>query len=157
VKLYRGIIGAVIQVLAVNFVVTSTVSIVLQMAVLALLAFSLSMKSKKKFRLHGTIMLVVVLLHLSSIFLVMVPSLIGFVIAPEGFNVSNATSALTLVHASAGISAAALGIGLVSAWRLNIDVVPCFKRKRIMDVTFALWLIAIAIGVYLYLVIIQAI
>jgi len=63
---------------------------------------------------------------------------------------------VTLVHVSAGLLAALLGIWLVGSWHLKADLQPCFRKKRVMDAAFILWSLAIVLGIYLYLAIIQA-
>jgi hypothetical protein len=63
----------------------------------------------------------------------------------------------TLIHVFAGLLAALLGVWLVSSWHLQTSLQTCFKKKRLMDVTLGLWLLAIVLGVVLYLAIIQAV
>jgi hypothetical protein len=59
-----------------------------------------------------------------------------------------------LVHASFGVAADLLGIGLVASWRLRAQLKTCFSKKRIMRLTLALWVIAFVLSFILYLKII---
>jgi uncharacterized membrane protein YozB (DUF420 family) len=136
---------------------TSTISMIIQLVVLAILVIAIVLKNQKRFRQHGIAVLGAVVLHLISIFVVMIPSFSGFFAAPELINYADPFVALTIIHVIAGVVAAGLGIWLVGAWHLKNDFQICFKNKRIMDITFVLWLLSIVLGVVLYLKIIGAI
>jgi uncharacterized membrane protein YozB (DUF420 family) len=87
----------------------------------------------------------------------MIPSFGRFFGMPSSVNYADPLVIATLVHVSAGLLAAVLGIWLVGSWHLQKDLQPCFRRKRFMDVTFTLWSTAIVLGIVLYLAIIQAV
>jgi len=56
------------------------------------------------------------------------------------------------IHAVAGTIALILGLFVVITWLLRVsDIAACFKRKRLMDVTFILWLISLMFGIVTYL------
>ena len=56
------------------------------------------------------------------------------------------------IHAVTGSIVLVLGLFLVIAWLVRIsEIAVCFKRKRLMDVTFALWVISTIFGIILYL------
>jgi uncharacterized membrane protein YozB (DUF420 family) len=135
----------------------STVSMIIQLVVFTLLIVAIVLKYQKKFRYHGITMFSAVVLHLISILAVMTPSISEFFAVPELINYADSFVMLTMVHIIAGILAAGLGIWLVSVWHLKTNMQTCFKNKRIMDITFVLWLLSIVLGVVLYLKIIQAI
>jgi uncharacterized membrane protein YozB (DUF420 family) len=135
--------------------IQSTISFVIQLVVLGLLLSAIFLKSQKKYRQHGTVMLSAVVLHIISIVIVMVPSLGAFFSMPGSVNFTNTLVIVTLVHVSAGVLAVLCGIWLVSSWHLKTDLQTCFKKKLIMDATFVLWLLAIILGIVLYLSIIQ--
>jgi uncharacterized membrane protein YozB (DUF420 family) len=135
----------------------STISLGIQIVVLGLLLTAVFLKTQKKYKLHGTVMLSAVVLHIISILVVMVPSFGAFFSAPSSVDYANIFTILTLVHVSSGLLAALLGIWLVSSWHFQTNLQPCFGRKRFMDVTIVLWSLAIALGIVLYLAIIQAI
>lgn len=135
----------------------STVSLVIQIVVLALLIGAIVLKSQKKFRQHGITMLSAVALHITSILAVMIPSLAAFFGAPDLISYADVFVIFTLIHVAAGVTAALLGVWLVSAWHLQTNMQTCFKKKRLMDATLVLWLLAIILGIVLYLKIIAVI
>ncbi|MCW4019077.1 MAG: DUF420 domain-containing protein [Candidatus Bathyarchaeota archaeon] len=143
--------------MALTFYAASTISFIIQIVVLALLIGALILKNQKKFRQHGILMLTAVVLHLISIFVVMVPSLAAFFGSPDALSFADAYVSITAVHAFAGVISSVLGVWLVSAWHLQKDIQGCFRKKKVMDITFVLWLLSIVLGVILYLRIIQAI
>jgi hypothetical protein len=102
-------------------------------------------------------MLSAVVLHIISILTVMVPSLAAFVGVPELINFADPLIVVTFIHVAAGLLAALLGIYLVGSWHLQKSLQTCFKNKPVMDVTIALWLLAIFLGITLYLVIVGAV
>ncbi len=135
----------------------STVSMIIQLVVLAILIIAIMLKNQKRFRQHGIAVLIAVVLHLVSIFAVMTPSFSGFFAAPELINYTDLFVILTIVHVITGILAAGLGVWLVAEWHLKTDIKTCFKNKRIMDITFVLWTVSIVLGIVLYLKIAQII
>jgi len=137
--------------------VNPTISLGIQMIVLGLLISGYFLKRQKKYRQHGIIMLSAVVLHILSILVVMVPSFAAYFGDPSSVNFADILVITTLIHVSAGLLAALLGVWLVSSWHLQVSMQTCFRKKRVMDVTLGLWLLAIFLGVVLYLAIIQTI
>ena len=137
--------------------VASTISLGIQIVVLGLLISSVFLKSQKRYRQHGFTMLSAVVLHIISIMVVMVPSFGLFFSMPGTVNFTDILVIVTLIHVSAGLLAAVLGIWLVGSWHLKADLQTCFRNKRIMDVTFVLWSLAIVLGIAIYLAIIQVV
>ena len=136
--------------------VESTVSMGIQIIVLGLLMGAVFLKIRKKYRQHGIVMLSAVVLHLISIIAVMGPSFAKFV--DTGLiNFSDELVMVTFVHFFAGLIAALLGVWLVGSWHLKVDVQDCFRKKRVMYVTIILWILAILLGIFLYLVIVRVI
>jgi uncharacterized membrane protein YozB (DUF420 family) len=75
---------------------------------------------------------------------------------PDLINFADTLVIVTFIHVSSGLLAAMLGIWLVSSWHLKTELQNCFRKKRVMDVTFTLWSLSIVLGIILYLAIIQA-
>jgi len=134
--------------------IIATVSLIVQIAVLFLLLGGYTFKKIKKFRQHGITMLTAVVFHSAVILTWMIWSLLSF-FGSGSINFGDVIVVVTLVHAFTGIVAELLGIWLVTSWRLRANMQTCFKKKRIMLVTLILWLIALSLGIILYLVIIQ--
>jgi uncharacterized membrane protein YozB (DUF420 family) len=133
----------------------ATISLVVEVVVLVLLFGGYSLKRMKKFRQHGITMLTAVVLHTVMILAWMIPSFSSFFRSPSSTNLADIIVVTTLVHAFMGIATDILGIWLVASWRLQADMKTCFAKKRIMRVTLTLWLIALVLGIILYLKIIQ--
>lgn len=138
-------------------ILESTISLSVEMIALGLLISGYLLKRQKKYRHHGLGMLSALALHIVAILFVMVPSLAAFLSVPSSVNFADILVIVTLVHVSAGLLAAVLGVWLVGSWHLQQSLQTCFRKKRVMDVTLSLWLLAIALGLVLYLVIIQVI
>jgi uncharacterized membrane protein YozB (DUF420 family) len=122
--------------------------------VLGLLLCGLWLKTRKKFRQHGTVMLIAVVLHAAMILAWMIPRFNLFV-SPGSLDLADIITVIIFVHTFMGIMTTILGIWLVVAWRLKADVKPCFAKKRYMLVTITLWLTALVLGIILYLKILQ--
>jgi len=136
--------------------VESTISLGIQLVVLALLIGALFLKSKNKYRQHGIVMFSAVVLHIVSILAVMVPSFRAYV-GPGVINFSDIWAIVTFVHVSTGLIAVLVGIWLVGSWHLKTDIKQCFRKKRFMDATLILWLLSILLGIMLYMVIVGSI
>lgn len=133
------------------YTLIATASLIVQIVVFVLLVVGFYYKRRQKFRWHGIVMASAVVLHLVTIFAVMIPSFVLAIvpefIIPEPLML---VSMAGLFHGVFGIAAVGLGIYLVAAWGFRRDVQGCFKRKRIMDLTITVWLIALLLGFLIY-------
>jgi uncharacterized membrane protein YozB (DUF420 family) len=94
-----------------------------------------------------------IVLHTVSIFLIMVPSLLSMVNPSSHLLVNLLTgfALLVVTHATVGSLVEIMGIWLVATWLPNrAGVEKCFKRKNVMRVTIALWLLELILGIYIY-------
>ena len=127
-----------------------TISAVVEVIVLALLLYGYLLNKRLMFKQHGKVMAWAVVLHLITIFAIMVPSFVLAVIQeyilPHVFGI---ISILSLIHVPIGITAASLGVWFVVAWRRQ-GLKGCFNRKRKMLLTMIIWLVSILIGLILY-------
>jgi hypothetical protein len=121
----------------------------LQIVFLAVVFVSLVFKRQKNFRLHGITMLVAVVLHLISVFVVMIPSYASL-LPQVSQNIMNAPVATVLVHGVIGILTVALSIWIVASWRLRQSLKYCMPKKKAMRVTLILWVITIILAILLY-------
>ena len=128
-----------------------TTSLAVQIAVLFMLVYGYLLKRKQKYRQHGLIMATALIVHLTVILLVMIPSFV-YSILPDYIQTSptEAVSIVGLIHGIAGPLTAALGIWLVAAWLFKKDINSCFGRKKVMLTTISLWMITLILGVILY-------
>ena len=121
-----------------------------QIITLIIILVSLYYKKKGKIRLHGATMGVAVILHILTFLLVMGPTF------SQSFTFFSTETSLLLVqttwiHAVPGATALLLAIFLVTKWAVqSSNIAPCYKRKRIMDVTLMLWVLSLAFGIATY-------
>jgi uncharacterized membrane protein YozB (DUF420 family) len=121
-------------------------NLVLQIVTLAVLFVGLGLKQKGKFAFHGSTMLVAVVLNAVSFFWVMWPAFLGY-----DYSVLNhPVKIVSLIHGVLGGVAEVLGVFLVVSWGVQRKVQSCIRRKTVMRVTIALWVIALILGIVLY-------
>ena len=127
--------------------ISPQVNAAFQIIILVLLVAGIGVKLKKKFHLHGVLMLVAVILNLFSFFLIMFPSLLRMeIIVTQPFQTVSLTA---LIHSSVGLVSMILGVWLVGSWHLQSPK-TCFKNKRLMRVTSILWIVVLLGGFLLY-------
>jgi len=127
------------------------VNLLIQIISFLLILIGFGYKIKKKFKIHGYVMGVAIVLHLVFFVIAMWPSFSGEF---EFFTTSTSLMGVQAmwIHAVAGTTALILGLFVVITWLLRVsDIAACFKRKRLMDVTFILWLISLIFGIVTYL------
>ena len=128
------------------------INLIVQIVMFLIIAISLVYKNKNKFKIHGGLMGIAVILHVISFLAVMLPSF------NDGYDYfTTATSDLgvqtTWIHAIPGTIAMILGIVLVGAWALrSSNIAACRRRKRLMDITTLFWFISLIFGIATYIV-----
>lgn len=121
------------------------VNLVFQIVVLAVFSVSLMLKSKRKLYLHGITMLIALVFNTASFAVVMLPSSLRL-------NYSfNLFSLVTITHVILGALAESFAVWLVASWHLQSSFQSCMKRKKIMRVTMVLWLMALLLGILVYI------
>ncbi len=138
-------------ILGTNAHLGADINLILQIIMFVIIFISLFYKKKRKFKIHGGLMAIAVILHVITFLTVMGPPFF------ESFDYYiNATSDLrvqtTLAHAIPGAIVMILGIVLVGAWALRpSNLAKCSRMKRIMDITTVLWFISLIFGIATYL------
>ena len=128
-----------------------TASLLIQIIVLSLLIAGYMMKRKLRFRQHGIIMATALILHLSVVFYVMIPSLVLAVIqeyiipAPLGI-----ISLVSIIHGILGAITITLAVWIVASWRFQKSIQGCVKRKNYMLKTLTVWIATLIFGITLY-------
>ena len=133
-------------------VLQTDINLILQIIMFLIIVVSLIYKKKMKFKIHGGLMAIAVILHVLSLLAVMGPS---FSAGYEYFTTSTSDLGVqtTWIHAIPGATALILGIILVGAWALRpSDIAACSRRKRIMDITILLWLVSLIFGIASYII-----
>jgi len=125
-------------------------NLVLQVVILALLLASYTFKRKGRFLSHGVLMLIALVLNLVSFALVMGPSLISLepVIMMSALE---KRSIVIVLHATFGSVADVLAVFILASWRLRPGTAYCIKRKKVMRMAFMFWLVALSLGILVYL------
>ncbi len=130
---------------------TAFINLILQIAILVMLAAAVWFKSKGIFRKHGALMTAAVILNLVSFITVMGPSFAGSV--SSNFATQPPYSyPVTLIHIVFGSISLVSSIWLVGAWHLQSSTEGCVRRKQIMRITITLWTVALLLGIALYII-----
>jgi uncharacterized membrane protein YozB (DUF420 family) len=133
-------------------VLQTDVNLILQIVMFLIIVIGLVYKNKNKFKIHGGLMGIAVILHVLSLLAVMLPS---FNNNYEYFTTETSTLGVqtTWIHAVPGAIAMIMGIILVGAWALRpSNLAACSRMKRLMDITVLLWLISLTFGIATYIV-----
>lgn len=126
------------------------INLIMHLAMFLIIGVGLIFKYKRKFKIHGSMMGIAVILHVISFVTVMGPSFSG---GYEFLTTSTSEPGVQTIwiHAIPGAIAMLLGIFLVGAWSVRpSNVAACSRRKRIMDVTITLWLLSLIFGIVSY-------
>jgi uncharacterized membrane protein YozB (DUF420 family) len=134
-----------------DYFLIAQINLVLQVAIVAILVTSYLVKRRGKFLQHGVMMAAGIALSMVSFLLVMGPSLYSLGLGGSLFeNLPFNTSVTVVLHASFGSVAEILGLWIVASWRFKLDYQLCVKRKKVMRVTFLLWLTSLLLGIALF-------
>jgi uncharacterized membrane protein YozB (DUF420 family) len=133
--------------------IDATISLAIQIIVLVLLIIAWTLKNRKMFRQHGITMTAAVVLHIITIWYVMIPSFTSFTASPGTSLELSPIVIVSFIHVALGFITLALGIWLAISWHFKTELQTCFNNKKLMKPTLALWLITIGLGVTLYIVI----
>lgn len=131
-------------------VLRTDINLLMQIVMFLIIVISLTYKKKMKFKIHGGLMGIAMILHVISLLAVMGPSFSQsfehFITATSDFGVQT-----TWIHAVPGAIALILGIVLVGGWAMRpSNIMACSRRKRMMDITILLWLVSLIFGIAAY-------
>jgi len=134
-----------------NSALITDVNLVIQIVSFLIISIAIGYKIKKKYRIHGVLMGIGVILHLVFFAVAMWPSFSG---AFDFFTTSTFLLGVQTmwIHAIPGLINIILGLYVLVSWLLNVsDISRCFKKKRVMDVILVSWLLSLFFGVVTYL------
>lgn len=131
-----------------NAVFLSDVDLLVQLAILVVLVLGFSFKRRGVYLKHGETMGIAVALHTFTIFAIMMPSLLALTDSFE-----NLLAELVIFsHAVLGSLVELLGLYLVVAWvSHHQEVKVCLGNKKFMKPTMILWLLELALGIIVYI------
>ena len=128
-----------------------TANLTIQIVILFLLVYGYFLKRKLKFRQHGITMSTALILHLSTVFYIMIPSFIWAVIpeyiVPTPLAIA---SVVGIIHGILGATTLMLGVFIVASWRFSKNIQGCIKRKKYMLKTLTVWIATLIFGIALY-------
>jgi len=85
-----------------------------------------------------------------SFLLIMGPAF--FIIVENGFAQKPILlSTVTIIHASLGGITLATGIWITGSWHLQTSIVNCVKKRKIMRYLIITWILALTMGITLYM------
>lgn len=124
-------------------------NLVFQIIILALLFAGLILKKRRSYFLHGSTMMIAAILNAASFMLVMGPSILnlGQLVVDKPLNI---ISVATMAHGMLGAVAEILAVWIVVSWRLRSSTKRCARKRKTMQVTLVLWVIALFLGIWLY-------
>jgi uncharacterized membrane protein YozB (DUF420 family) len=127
------------------------VNLALQVIMFVIIIISLFYKYRMKFKIHGVLMGIAVILHILTFLTVMGPIFFGHFSEFVDY-ISYPEIQTTWIHAIPGAIAIIMGILLVGLWALRpSNIAACSRRKRLMDVTVLLWLVSLIFGIATYI------
>ncbi len=131
-------------------VLIATLNLIVEIITLSIVVFGYIMKRKLRFIQHGKLMLVAVVMQSISFLLIMGPAF--FIIVENGFAQRPILlSTVTIVHASLGATALSTGIWITGSWHLQTSIVNCVKKRNIMRYLIITWILALTMGITLYM------
>jgi uncharacterized membrane protein YozB (DUF420 family) len=133
-----------------NIVLISSMNLVIQIITLSTVISGYILKRKQRLTGHGTLMAVAVIMQFFSFLLVMAPAFFSLV---ENGLVQRPVLllAVTIIHVILGGVALTAGIWIASSWHFQSSIVNCIKRKPIMRYLFVIWIMALILGITLYM------
>ena len=134
------------------YLFVATVSLAFELVVLALIIVGFGLKRRMSFRKHGFTMLTALVVHLTDVGAIMLPS---FIVGLVPITLKKPTSLIGLFspfHAAVGSVTAILGIWIVCTWRLRESTKFCAPKRKLMLATFTLWLISLSLGIIFYFI-----
>jgi uncharacterized membrane protein YozB (DUF420 family) len=124
----------------------STLNLILQFVILGVLAFGILRVKKGRLAMHGYIAFAAVSLNTLSIIVVMLPS-VSRIMAGASLN---SFTMIVAAHSLLGFIVEALGAYIVLRWRFQVPGFTCWKMKGLMKVLAALWTVSVALGAFVY-------
>ena len=127
------------------------INLILQVVMFGVIVLGIVYKAQKKFKKHGQIMGVALILHILSFVAMMGP--VFFTDLDGLITYTGLLEVQTMwIHAISGVVSMALGTTVVVMWaRKPLNIAGCAKRKRVMDLVTVLWLVSLIFGAVTYM------
>ena len=133
----------------------SEINLLIQTLILFILLVSFVFKIKRKFVIHGTLMLITVIFAIFA-FLFLSPSLISekATTLPNyilQFFDSPLLFTLFIFHTIITIFTVLLGVWVVCAWRFRAELF-CAPKRKIMKLIFIIWILGYILGILIFFI-----
>ena len=127
------------------------INLAIQFLILVVFLTSLVFKWKKRYFIHGTLMLVAVISYLTSFvwFMSYIASKYTATEVMDAFFANSLTLSVFAIHTLLGVLSGLLAIWILGSWRLR-SIQFCTKNKKKMRYTAILWISSYITGVLLY-------
>lgn len=125
------------------------VAFLMEIALIAVVLVGFSIARNRRYFRHGQIMAVALVLHLGTILLIMIPSMV----TNYALLLTSGVGSIEIIaHAALGSITAVLAVILVLTWVTKpLSELACRRRKQLMKPTLILWLLSLALGIAFYL------
>ncbi len=133
------------------FLLVASLTLFLQIGVLFLIVEGYLFKKQQKFRAHGFSMFSGVVLHLTTILIIMIPSFIEGLLPRVVGSFFDPISVLSIAHVIVGSISVALGVWIVGFWRFSKSLQFCAPKRSWMKFTIRIWIVTLLLGFLLYL------
>jgi uncharacterized membrane protein YozB (DUF420 family) len=134
--------------MAIDIRTLAATNLLIQLVLIALVLGSVWLARKRKVLRHCTIIRGAVVVQIAAILAIMLPSLLGYV---ENVPLIPFLYPELLIHHALGL------VLIITFFYVNLEVGhvihPLFKRKNVMRFALAVWLVALALGINIYLTI----
>lgn len=98
---------------------------------------------------HGFLSIIAIALTLATVFYIMIPSFIDNFVSISNFSFVQST--VVWLHAVLGVAAIVLGLIIIFSWVTHsLGELGCTRMWRLMIPTFAVWALALALGLLIH-------
>ena len=126
-------------------------NMLLQVFIFAILIYGTYIVKKKDFKKHCPLLTLAVALNAISIIFVMGPSFVTMVTALQFSAFLQPLVLISTFHSVIGVIVEVLGMLVILRMKNVIPVIPGFRNmKETMVLTMRMWLIAMILGIYIY-------
>ena len=131
-------------------ILETDINLLLQIIIVIVLLIGLYGR-KRKVKMHTGIMVAATLAKFATFLAFMGPVFFENL----NFFVNFTSQSISyLVHAFTGAITLTLAFGLIISWAIHAsNIVPCYRRKRLMDVTVIFWVASVIFGIIGYLLV----
>lgn len=129
-----------------NAPMSSEISMILQLAALAVIVIGSLLARRRKYPHHGALMFVATLLNIASVAAVMIPVTLRI-----GSTATTGFYWMLIPHIILGVIVIAISVWIVAEWRFQKPGPTCFQRKKWMLGLALVWSAQLILGMLIFL------